>query len=253
MFAGLFLAVTLLPLTPFHQPFVLIVSSAQGTLPAFWVVGWLALGLAELHKLQASLPADVLSIFQILAFGSALYASLKCLGQNHIRLFLAYATIAQVALLWGLANVFSNFSQWGMQFGIAVALVMSGLFLAFSFVQHRYGWHPLGTLPGLASPMPRLGTMFVFLITIAILLPILPTLSGLVSLPTIEHHDKSLLPIFLMFLTIWLLGSWYFSNLLHQTAFGKARPDIPYTDLRRAEIFSVALLILGASYSGLVY
>jgi NADH:ubiquinone oxidoreductase subunit 4 (subunit M) len=251
--AGLFLAITLLPLTPFHLPFVSIVSSAQGTLAGFWVVAWLALGLAELHKLQASMPADVFAVIQILAFGSALYASLKCLGQNHIRLFLAYATVAQVALLWGLANVFSNFSQWGIQFGIAVALVISGLFITFAFVQHRYGYHSLGTLPGLASSMPRLGRLFVLLISIAVLLPIVPTFSGLVAMPTIENRDQSLLLIFLMFLTIWLLGSWYFSNLLHQTAFGKARPDIPYTDLQKAEIFSVGLLILGASYSALVY
>ena len=35
---------------------------------------------------------------------------------------------------------------------------------------------------------------------------------------------------------------------MHQTAFGKARPDIPYTDLTAREISALTLLIAAASY-----
>lgn len=247
--AGLVLAVTLLPLAPFHLPFVSIVHSAQGTLSSFWVVVLLALGLAELHALRTSITGGVLSVVQMMALGSALYASLKCLGQNQIRVTIAYATVAHVALLWGLTNVFFNFSQWAMPFGTAVALVMSGLLLVFSYVQHRYGPHLLGTLPGLASPMPLFGNFLIILISLAMLLPILPASLGLVNMPTIEKSDESLLLISLTFLTVWLLGSWYLSRLLHQTAFGKTRTQVPYTDLKRGEIFTLALLVLGASFS----
>ena len=101
--------------------------------------------------------------------------------------------------------------------------------------------------------MPQFGSLFTLLITIAMLLPIFPVISGLMPLQAGGHQVTSLLVIVFTFLTVWLLGSWYFSHLLHQTVFGKVRPDIPYTDLRYAETVSLGLLILSASGTGLLY
>ena len=251
--AGLFLAVTLVPLPPFHFPFVSLVGSAHGILAGLWAVVFLSLGFAQLHELQGFIPEAIHSALSLLALVGALYASLKSLGQNHIRLLLAYATIAQISLLWGLTAVFSTFSEWGIPFGITVALVMNGLFVAYTFVQERYGSHDLGNLPGLATPMPRLGTLLILLISLAMLLPIVPTFAGLMTMPTTDNQNGSLMIISLILLGVWMFGSWYFSHLLHQTAFGKARPDIPYTDLRTAEICSLAVLIFGASVSAFVH
>jgi hypothetical protein len=50
-----------------------------------------------------------------------------------------------------------------------------------------------------------------------------------------------------------MLSSWYFSHLLHQTAFGQARREIPYVDLNAGEICALSLLIAAAGYSGLLY
>jgi hypothetical protein len=95
--------------------------------------------------------------------------------------------------------------------------------------------------------------MLIILISIAILLPIIPILTGLTTMPTTDTQDVPLIIISLIILSVWMFGSWYFAQVLHQTAFGKPRPDIPYIDLKTAEICSLALLIAGASYSGLFY
>lgn len=251
--AGLFLAVTLVPLPPFHLPFVSLVGSTHGILAGVWTVVFLSLGFAQLHELQGFIPEATRSALPLLALVGTLYASLKCLGQNRVRLLIAYATIAQISLLWGLTDVFSTFSEWGIPFGITVALVTNGLFVAYAFVQERYGSHDVGNLPGLATPMPRLGTLLILLISLAVLLPIVPTFAGLTTMPTTENQDGSLMIISLILFSVWMFGSWYFSHLLHQTAFGKARPDVPYTDLRTTEVCSLAVIIFCASVSAFVH
>ncbi len=249
--AGLFLAVTLVPLPPFHVLFASLVGSARGMLSGVWTVAFLSLGLAEIQNLQTMIPmeTEMHVAIGLLALLGGLYAALKCLGQNQIHVLLTYATIVQVALLWGLTTVFSSFSLWGIPFGITVGLIMNGLFVAYTFVQQRYGPHIIGNLPGLASPMPRLGTLVSLLISIAVLLPIIPLFGGITTMPGAESQKGSFVIISLLFLGVWMFGSWHFSHVLHHTLFGKARSDIPYTDLNVAEICCLALIIFGASVS----
>lgn len=249
--AGLFLAVTLVPLPPFHVLFTSLVGSARGMLSGVWTVTFLSLGLVEIHNLQTviAMETELHVAIALLALLGGLYASLKCLGQYQIHVLLTYATIVQVTPLWGLTSVFSSFSEWGIPFGITVGLVMNGLFVAYTFVQQRYGPHPIGNLPGLASPMPRLGTLVSLLISIAVLLPIIPIFEGITTMPATENSGGSLVIISLLFLGVWMFGSWHFSHVLHHTLFGKTRPDVPYTDLRVAEICSLILIIFGASFS----
>jgi NADH:ubiquinone oxidoreductase subunit 4 (subunit M) len=253
MVTGLVLGVTLLPLFPFHLPFAAAVGSAQGTLSGLWTTVLLSLGLAELMQIQSSLAEGMPATVSVLALGSALYASFKSLGQTQIRQLLTYATIAQVSMLWGLTTVFSSFSPWLIPFGLTIALVMTALLVTYSCIQQRFGSHTIGTLPGLALVMPRLGVLMIILISIAVALPMIPILTGLTTMPTTDNQDVSLVIISFIILSVWMLGSWYFSHLLHQTAFGRARPDIPYVDLNIGEICALSLLIAAASYSGLFY
>jgi NADH:ubiquinone oxidoreductase subunit 4 (subunit M) len=253
MFAGLFLAITFLPLAPFHLPFIGTIEAAKGTLSSFWIVVWLVFGLAELNMIYSSLTDEMLFVISWLALASAFYSSLAALGQKQSNLFVASATVAHVSLIWGLLNVFPSFPKWGIAFGIAVAFVLGGICLAFSFVRQRYGWQTIGKLPGLASPMPRFGTAMVFLVSFALFLPMFPTFSGLTTMPTIDVQDVKLIKVFFMFLAVWLGGGWFFLQMLHQTAFGTVRTDVPYTDLRITEFVAVAVLLLGATYSGLLY
>jgi hypothetical protein len=253
MFASLFLAVTFLPLAPFHLPFVGTIKDAKETLSSFWIVVWLIIGLAELNSLSSLLSSEMLFNLSLLALASAIYASLASLGQKFNSLFVASATVAHVALVWGLLEVFPSFQKWGIPFGITLAFVMGGISLAFSFVRQRYGWRTIGILPGLASPMPRFGIVMVLLVGFALLLPLIPTFSGLMVMPTIIIHDVEIVLISFLILVVWLGGGWYFLQMLHQTAFGEARSDVPYFDLRLSEFFAVSVLLLGAAYSGVIY
>jgi hypothetical protein len=226
MYASLFLAVTFLPLAPFHLPFVGIIKDTKETLSSFWIVVWLIIGLAELNTLSSSLSPEMLFNLSLLALASAIYASLASLGQKFNSLFVASATVAHVALVWGLLEVFPSFQKWGIPFGITLAFVMGGISLAFSFIRQRYGWRTLGILPGLASPMPRFGVVMVLLVSFALFLPLIPTFSGLMVMPTIAIHDVEIVLISFLFLVVWLGGGWYFLQMLHQTAFGEARSDV---------------------------
>lgn len=253
IFASLFLAVTFLPLAPFHLPFVGTIKDAKETLSSFWIVVWLIVGLAELSTLYSSLSTQMLFTLSLFALVSAIYASLASLGQKFNSLFVASATVAHVALVWGLLEVFPSFPKWGIPFGITLAFVMGGISLAFSFIKQRYGWRTLGKLPGLASPMPRFGVAMVLLVSFALFLPLIPTFSGLMIMPTIVIHDVEIVLISFLFLVVWLGGGWYFLQMLHQTAFGEARSDVPYFDLRLTEFVAVSALLLGAAYSGMIY
>ena len=252
MLAGLFLALTFLPLAPFHLPFVRTIKDAKGTLSSFWIVVWLMIGLGELKTIYSFLTAEILFVLSLLAILSAIYASLASLGQKVNSLFVASATLAHSSLIWGLLQVFASFPKWGIPFGITLALVMGGIALAFSFVQMRYGWKTIGNLPGLLSTMPRLGVVIVLLVSFALFLPLFPAYSGLGLMPTIETQDVGIVMISLLFSVVWLGGGWYFIKMLHQTAFGEARTDVPYFDLGPKEVFSISVLILAAAYSGII-
>lgn len=252
MLAGLFLALTFLPLAPFHLPFVRTIKDAKGTLSSFWIVVWLMIGLGELKTIYSFLTAEILFVLSLLAILSAIYASLASLGQKVNSLFVASATLAHSSLIWGLLQVFTSFPKWGIPFGITLALLMGGIALAFSFVQMRYGWKTIGNLPGLLSTMPRLGVVIVLLVSFALFLPLFPAYSGLGLMPTIETQDVGIVMISLLFSVVWLGGGWYFIKMLHQTAFGEARTDVPYFDLGPKEVFSISVLILAAAYSGII-
>jgi hypothetical protein len=252
MLAGLFLALTFLPLAPFHLPFVRTIKDAKGTLSSFWIVVWLMIGLGELKTIYSFLTAEILFVLSLLAILSAIYASLASLGQKVNNLFVASATLAHSSLIWGLLQVFTSFPKWGIPFGITLALLMGGIALAFSFVQMRYGWKTIGNLPGLLSTMPRLGVVIVLLVSFALFLPLFPAYSGLGLMPTIETQDVGIVMISLLFSVVWLGGGWYFIKMLHQTAFGEARTDVPYFDLGPKEVFSISVLILAAAYSGII-
>ena len=249
----LFLAMTFLPLVPFHLPFSGVVDNGKGALSSLWVVVWLALGLAELNIIYSSLSKGILTSIGLLALITAFYASLAALGQKKANPFIAAATVAYVSIIWGLLNVFPNFPKWGIAFGVAVAFVLGGISLAFSFVKARYGWQTIGKLPGLADPMPRFGTIMVLLVSFALFLPMIPTFTGLIVMPTIETLDVNFIQIFFIFFAVWLGGGWFLLQMLHQTAFGSARENVPYSDLCITEYTAVMILLLGAGYSGLLY
>ena len=93
----------------------------------------------------------------------------------------------------------------------------------------------------------------VLLVSFALFLPLFPAYLGLWVMPTIETLHVGVVMITILFSVVWLAGSWYFITMLHQTAFGEARTDVPYSDLKFKEVFSISVLILAAVYSGIIF
>ena len=92
----------------------------------------------------------------------------------------------------------------------------------------------------------------VLFVSFALFLPLFPAYLGVGVMPTIETQDLGVVMISLLFSVVWLGGGWYFIKMLHQTAFGEARTDVPYFDLGPKEVFSISVLILAAAYSGII-
>ena len=92
----------------------------------------------------------------------------------------------------------------------------------------------------------------VLLVGFALFLPLFTTFSGIMVMPTIGAHDVEVTMVSFLFLVVWLGSGWYFIQMLHQTAFGEARSDVPYSDLRLTEFVAVWGLLLGATYSGII-
>ncbi len=248
----LFLLMTFLPLVPFHLPFFEIVRSSRESLAGVWVVVWLVLGLSHLKDLEGILPVDWIGIFPVFALGSALYASLKAMGHRLPREGIAYATTTLLALLWGLIGEFTHISVWGIPFGIAVALLISAMLCSYAFLHERFGAHNLTTLQGLGSGLPRFRGVFTFLISLIMLLPMLPVLAGFRTIPPDASEAHSLFPVWLLVFTVWLSVSWVFTTMLHQTAFGKPRSDVPHRDLSVYELWTLLLLMGTASMCGMM-
>lgn len=249
---GLFLAVTFLPLTPFHLPFVTILRSSHEATTGLWVVVWLTLGLSQIHALQGSLPFDDMRIFNLVALGSAVYASLKALGQSSLRESMAYLTIAFLALLWGFISIFGSLANWAIPFGLAIEFLLGALLLAYSFLCHRYGKHGLNSLQGLGSGMPRFRALVTLVISLTMVLPILPVIFGLSSMPVGNHGGDTLSLVSISLLTVWMGSTWQLCRILDQTAFGKARIDITHEDLHLNEMVTMVLLIGAASLCGVL-
>ncbi|HNP60873.1 MAG TPA: hypothetical protein PKM72_08545 [Nitrospirales bacterium] len=250
----LFLVLTFLPLVPFHLPFLGILRSSRESLGSVWLVVWLAAGLSQLQDLEAMLILHVewKGVLPVLALVSALYASLKAMGHRLPRAGLAYATITFLALLWGLSGEFSHIAEWGLPFGMAVALLMSALLCAYAFLHERYGAHPLNTLQGLGAGLPRFRGIFTFLISLIMLLPVLPVVAAFKNIPPDAPEAHFLFPVWLLLFTVWLSVSWVFTTMLHQTAFGKPRSDVPHRDLSVYELWTLLLLMVTASMCGMM-
>jgi hypothetical protein len=249
---GLFLLITFLPLVPFHLPFLGIVRSSRESLAGVWVVVWLASGLSRLKDLEGILPLDGMEVITMLALGSALYTSLKAMGHRLPREGIAYATITLLALLWGLIGELTQIAVWGIPFGIAVALLMSAMLCSYAFLYERYGIHNLITLQGLGSGLPRFRGVFTFLISLIMLLPVLPMVGGFRTLPPDASGSHALFPVWLLVFTVWLSISWVFTTLLHRTAFGKPRSDVPDCDLSFYERWTLFLLMGMAGLLGIL-
>ena len=247
-----FLAMTFLPLAPFHLPFVSILRTSYEAVSGLWMVVWLTMGLIQLQTLNESFPFEYSGIVNLVALGSALYASLKALGQSTLVSSLTYLTVAFLSLLWSLLSLLGVLANWTIPFGLAIGFVLGALLLGYSYVCQRYGPHGLKSLQGLGSGMPRFRSLVTVVISLAVILPIIPITSGLSSIPAGHHGEGSLFLISLVLVTVWMGSSWHLTRILDQTAFGKARTDIAHEDLQAHEVAAIYLFLVAAGLWGVL-
>ena len=242
--ASLLACAILLPLVPFHQGYVTALTRLPGSLPSFIVLLLPAIGLHSLAAVIPTVPDVAVSTMTILALVGALYGSVKALAQSRVRLLLAYGSLSFFSMLWWFVAVSRTVTPQAAVFLGAVALVTSGLLLAWQVVRTRYGddvdpqaisglvlarcrnspscsrswrWRPWACPRSGSSPA-----------------------SWVCSSPSSLTSSAALL----VMVIAWLAASWYILDMVQRLLFGRQRSDLRYEDLRPAEFASLLIVVL---------
>jgi NADH-quinone oxidoreductase subunit M len=248
-----------LPLFPLHGLYVPVLTRMPGYASVCLAFLLPMAGLYGLAGLLPGLPAELLNGVRLLALFGALYGSIKALAQVRATRVLAYGGLAFYSILWWHVAVARSVTPQATIYISAVALVTGGLRLAWHAVQTRYGDLAPDRIGGLARPMPRFATLLALLVMAAVGLPPFGLFSGYIAMlfdPSITVSIGSSVGLTIILLT-WFTASWYLYALMQRLLFGPHRQDLPYEDLRPAEVAPLVivlllLLALGVAPHGLI-
>lgn len=242
---------TLIPLAPLHGGYLAALTRLPGNLPSFLSV---LLPVTGLHSLAASIAAapDALAVpVSVVAIGSAVYGATKALAQSRVRLRFAYGSLSFLSMLWWFAASARGTGPSAAIFTGAVALVTSGLLIAWQVVRTRYGDDvDPQSISGLAESMPRYAVLLSLLAIAAIGLPPFGVFAGFIGLllaPTVSFSFS----LFLVLLA-WLAASWYTLDLVQRLLFGPRRSDLRHVDVGQAEFASLLLVVLALVILGVL-
>ena len=241
--ASLVACAILLPLVPFHQGYVSALTRLPGSLPSFIVLLLPAIGLHSLAAVIPTVPEIAISTVTVLALVGALYGSIKALAQSRVRLLLAYGSLSFFSILWWFAALSRTIMPQAVVFLSAVALVTSGLLLAWQVVRTRYGDDvDPRAISGLVRRMPRFAVLFSLLALAAMGLPPFGVFAGFIGMLLSASLTSSV--ALLIIVIAWLAASWYILNMVQCLVFGRERSDLRYEDLRRSELASLLIVVL---------
>ena len=233
----------LLPLVPFHDGYLTALTRLPGSLPSFIVFLLPAVGLHGLTAVMPTVPDPVAFTMTIFALVGILYGSIKALAQSRVRLLLAYGSLSFFSMTWWVVATSRTTMPWAVVFVGAVALVTSGLLLAWQVIRTRYGDDvDPRAITGLASTMPQFAVLLSLLALAALGLPLFGVFAGFMGLLLSSTVPFST-AVFIIVIA-WLAASWYILNMVQQLLFGARRSDLRYADLRRAELASLLIVIL---------
>ncbi|WP_161878804.1 complex I subunit 5 family protein [Alkalibacterium sp. MB6] len=122
---------------------------------------------------------NIREVFLVIGVITSVFGFVMALGQNDIKMILAYSTVSQIGLIMIGLNMGSDIAFWGSLFHVfSHAIFKSTLFLAAGQVYEQYGTRDIRFIRGLFKTMP--------LTAIAILLGILgvtgaPLFNGSIS------------------------------------------------------------------------
>jgi len=249
--ASLLAGAVLLPLVPLHGGYLAALTRLPGNLPSFLSVLLPVIGVHGVDAAIGAVPEGLAGVVAILAVGSALYSAIKALAQSRVQLRLAYGSLSFMSILWWFAASARVTGPSTDAFVGAVALVTSGLLVSWQVVRTRYGDDvDPHSISGLAASMPRYAVLLSLLSLAAIGLPPFGVFAGFIGLllaPTVSFSIA-----LLCILLAWLSASWYILDLVQHLLFGTHRPDLPHTDLNRAEFASLLLVVLALLVLGIL-
>lgn len=241
--ASLVACAVLLPLVPFHDGYRTALTRLPGSLPSFIVV---LLPVAGLHHLAAAMPTvpdTVAWTVSLFALVGASYGALKALAQSRVRLLLAYGSLSFFSIVWWFAAASRTATPRAALLVGTVGLATSGLMVAWQVVRTRYGDDvDPQAISGLATGMPQYAVLLSLLALAAIGLPPFGVFAGFMGL-LLNSPFPSLAGLFVTLLA-WLAASWYIMQMVQQLLFGIRRPELRYTDLLRAELASLLIVVL---------
>ncbi len=235
-----------LPLFPLHGLYVLALTRLPGSAAVGLALLLPMAGLYGLAGLLPGLPAALLNGLRLLALFGALYGSIKALAQVRATHVLAYTGLAFHSILWWDLAVVGRVTPQATMYAGAVVLATGGLRLAWHAVTMRYGDLALDRIGGLARPMPRFATLMALLVMAAVGLPPFGLFSGYIAMlldPSISLAFGGSVGLTIILLT-WFMASWYLYKLMQRLLFGPHRQDLPYEDLRPAEMAPLVIVLL---------
>jgi len=232
----------LLPLVPFHEGYITVLTRLPGNLPSFIVLLFPAIGLHGLASVVPTVPDVVAWAVNLFALAGTLYGAGKALAQSRARLLLSFGSLSLYSMLWWFVVATRATTPRAAVFVGAVGLATSGLFLAWQVIRTRYGDDvDPQSISGLAATMPRYAVLLSLLALAAMGLPPFGLFAGFMGLllPSAVTFSLSLL----IMVTAWLAASWYIMGMVQQWLFGAKRPDLRYTDLLHSELAALMILV----------
>jgi len=240
---SLLTCVVLLPLVPFHHGYVAMLTRLPGSLPSFTVVLLPAIGLHRLTTLVPMVSDVVIPGMIVLALLGAFYGAIKALSQSRVRLLLAYGSLSFFSILWWFVAAGRAVTPHAAVFLGSVAIVTSGLLLAWQVIRTRYGDDvDSRAVSGLASRMPQFAVLMSLLGVAAMGMPPFGVFAGFMGLLLTVPMTVSVAPLVLAI--AWLAASWYILDLVQGLLFGSQRPDRRYEDLHQSEFASLLIVVV---------
>lgn len=248
--ASLVACAVLLPLVPFHDGHLTALTRLPGSLPSFIVLLLPAVGLHGLATVLPAVPDVVAWTVSLFALVGASYGAVKALAQSRVRLLLAYGSLSFFSMLWWFAAATRTATPRAALMMGTVGLATSGLLVAWQVVRTRYGDDvDPQAISGLASGMPQYAVLLSLLALAAMGLPPFGVFAGFMGL-LLSSPFPSTVGLFITLLA-WLAASWYIMQMVQRLLFGLRRPELRYTDLLRAELASLLIVVLALLALGL--
>jgi NADH-quinone oxidoreductase subunit M len=239
----------LLPLFPLHGVYTSLTARLPAGAAVMLLVGLPALGFDAAFAVVPRLPPPVQSLVTACALLGAAYGSIKALVQARVTGLISYGGLALLSILWWYAAGGQPGAQTAFLYLAAATLVTAGVRLAWWSMETRYGGIILGQVGGLSRTMPRFAFLLALLVMAATGLPPFGLFSAYMQMLLAMASAGPAMAAAV--LSAWLLGSWYWLSLLQRMLFGEPRWDVPYEDVRGAEMAALVVVIVSLLVIGL--